>query len=188
MRLIAMTTLLGIGLLGCVTASCAAQDSVVAARVALLALRASALGTHGPVDRYIMLPSLGALEEDQVIKVLTALWKPAECSAWQEGTTMWLTCWSRDQIPDQSLLDGVTGLAKSDIAHVKAGFPGKTSLKIIVQDSVSRITITDAQLELFLSDYFVVPASHSMRTDNAPSNVDAVVTFHRSTLGRKSGQ
>lgn len=186
MRLTGVIALLVVGLLCDVKASSAqgtAEDTVVAARVALLALQASALGTHGPIEQYIMLPSLGTLDEDQVIKALISLWKPAECSAWQDGTTMWLTCWSRDQIPDQSLLDGATGAANALVQSLRERFPGKTSTKILVQDSLSRITVTDKQFERFVTDYFVVPASRSTRFDIAPPNVDAVVTIRRSKSG-----
>jgi hypothetical protein len=198
MRFVELAVLVGVGLLGGAVASNAPHaarpqsrgvwahladgpaDDTVAARVALLALRASALGAHGPVDRYIMLPGLSPLEAADVIKALTALQKPAECSAWQEGNLMWLTCWSRDQVPNPFMLDALPGLAQTSLERLRKDFPGKTSLRVIVQDSGSRLPITDAQYEQFLSEYFVVPSAGNAVTDDHSSGADVLVTFHRS--------
>jgi hypothetical protein len=190
MRLVQLTALLGIGsLAGAVASSAqsAAPAEDTAARVALFVLRASALGTRGPVERYTMLPSMAGLDETDAIKALIALRKPALCSAWREGTMLWLTCWSHDQIPEPSLIDGATALASEDIGYLKKAAGGKTALKILVQDSrdsLSRLPITDAQYGRFRSEYFVVPASSSGYLAAPNSDADVIVPIGRSGYHR----
>jgi hypothetical protein len=157
-----------------------ANDSVVAARVALLALQASALGTHGPIKQYIMLPNLNPMDESHVLKALSTLWKPAECSAWQDGTLMWVTCWARDQLGDQSIVDSLPMLAKESLDTMHRELNGKTPLKVEVQDPRSRLTVTDAQYEKFLTDYYVVSLASATRLANALSGSDVDVLFQRS--------